>query len=121
MSKSTYKLKLKLIADILAIEDEKMLKLIYADIHAAHAKPRKAKNKDKGKDKDKKSQVDSAVELQDSTSKEPDNAYAPWTAADDQRLLELHRDGHSVKDLAATFARKQGSIETRLRKLSSRE
>jgi|GEM_PF-2491963 len=118
MSKSAHKLKLKLIADILALEDEKMLKAVYADVHAALTKPRKAKNKDKNKGKNKKTDADCAVELQDSTGIEANNAYAPWTAADDQRLLDLHREGNSVAHLATTFGRNKGSIETRLRRLS---
>lgn len=121
MSKSAHKLKLKLIAEILTIEDEKMLKLIYKDLQAAHSKPRKAKNKDKVKDKAIKFHADSAAELQNNTSQEPQNAYTPWTTADDQRLLELHREGHSVIDIATTFARRKGSIESRLRKLNSKE
>ncbi len=118
MSKSAHKLKLKLIADILTLEDEKMLKAVYADVHAALTKSHKAKNKNKNKGKNKKTDADCAVELQDSTSSEANNAYAPWTAADDQRLLDLHREGHSVEHLATTFGRNKGSIETRLRKLS---
>jgi len=120
MSKSAHKLKLKLIADILALEDDKMLKQLYEDVHAADAKSRKTKNKQKGKGKGKKLKEDSPIALLDSTTSEPTKAYAPWTAADDQHLLKLHGEGHSVEHLATTFGRKRGSIETRLRKLRSK-
>jgi len=120
MSKSAHKLKLKLIADILALEDEKMLKQLYEHVHAACAKPRKAKNKEKGKGKGKKLHADSPVALLDSITNEPTKAYAPWTEADDQRLLKLHGDGQSVSQLATTFSRGKGSIQSRLRKLSSK-
>lgn len=46
------------------------------------------------------------------------NAYAPWTADDDERLLRLNGQGLSVRDLMGEFQRNDGSIRSRLKKLT---
>ncbi len=47
------------------------------------------------------------------------NAYQPWTAEDDQRLVDLFIDGQEIKinDLVEKFGRHPGSIKARLKKL----
>jgi hypothetical protein len=45
------------------------------------------------------------------------NAYAPWTAAQEQKLLELHRKGMPVTKIAKELGRRPGGIEARLEKL----
>jgi hypothetical protein len=45
------------------------------------------------------------------------HAYERWTAADDDRLRQLSRDGKSVKEIADAFQRQPGAIRSRLGKL----
>ena len=45
------------------------------------------------------------------------NAYAKWSKEDDRLLAEKYQAGVSVKDLAAAFARNEGAIQSRLKKL----
>jgi hypothetical protein len=45
------------------------------------------------------------------------NAYKPWTADDDALLLELHRAGRTLSELAEQFGRHKGGIRSRLNKL----
>lgn len=44
-------------------------------------------------------------------------AYAPWTAEDDERLLHLHSIGTSIEDLMIVFGRNRGAIKSRIKKL----
>lgn len=48
-------------------------------------------------------------------------AYAPWSAAEDGRLLAMHRQGAPVAVLAAEFQRRPGAIRSRLAKLTGGE
>lgn len=43
---------------------------------------------------------------------------APWTPELDQKLLELHAEGKSTKELCEIFDRNRGGIQSRLKKLS---
>lgn len=47
------------------------------------------------------------------------NAFAAWTRDEEQRLLDAHRDGTSVADLARAHGRSQRAIEMRLEKLGA--
>ena len=47
----------------------------------------------------------------------PKPAARPWTALDDDALVELYRDGASFATLAATFGRSENAILTRLVRL----
>lgn len=44
-------------------------------------------------------------------------AYAPWTAEDDAKLVQMNRLGHSEEELAKEFGRGLGAIRSRLKKL----
>ncbi len=46
------------------------------------------------------------------------NAYTPWTAEQDAKLVKLFTDGkdHTIKDLTGEFGRHPGSIRARLKK-----
>ncbi|KAA1256816.1 hypothetical protein LF1_57820 [Rubripirellula obstinata] len=46
------------------------------------------------------------------------NAYRGWTPDDDQRLLDEHAAGHTIKELADMFGRQRGAIESCLAKLT---
>lgn len=48
-------------------------------------------------------------------------AYARWTAEDDERLEQLFCEGWKVKELSALFGRDPGAISSRIRKLELRE
>ena len=45
------------------------------------------------------------------------NAYQPWTAVADRRLMEQYQNGAAVADLAIEFGRHRNAIRTRLTKL----
>lgn len=45
------------------------------------------------------------------------NARAPWTSADEAKLLKRYREGASIAELAGEFGRKAGAIERRLERL----
>lgn len=47
------------------------------------------------------------------------NAYAKWSPEDDRTLLMMYRTGSTVQALAAAFARNEGAIRSRLRKLET--
>lgn len=49
--------------------------------------------------------------------KEFPNAYRPWKASDDQKLLLLFSNHKRLKELSAEFGRHEGSITKRLQKL----
>ena len=42
------------------------------------------------------------------------NAYQPWTAVADRRLMEAYTNGRSVAELAEEFGRHRNAIRTRL-------
>jgi|SRR3990172_231887 len=49
------------------------------------------------------------------------NAYAPWTQEDDNKLEQLFCEGKKTKELAQIFRRKEGAINSRIKKLELRE
>jgi hypothetical protein len=49
--------------------------------------------------------------------KEYNQAYAPWSEADDAYLRSRFREGATLEDLVSEFGRKPGGIQSRLRKL----
>lgn len=48
-------------------------------------------------------------------------AYQPWTQEDDDKLELLFCEGKKVKELAHLFARKEGAIISRIKKLELNE
>lgn len=48
-------------------------------------------------------------------------AYQPWTQEDDEKLELLFCEGEKVKELAHIFARKEGAITSRIKKLELKE
>lgn len=44
-------------------------------------------------------------------------AYEPWTAEADEKLVMLFRQGKSVKELSEIFGRTKGGIRSRINKL----
>ncbi len=49
--------------------------------------------------------------------KESNQAYAPWSEADDEYLRSRFLEGATIEDLVSEFGRKPGGIRSRLRKL----
>jgi hypothetical protein len=49
------------------------------------------------------------------------NAYERWTTEEDEKLELLFCEGKSVKELSVIFARNEGSINARIKKLELRE
>jgi len=49
------------------------------------------------------------------------NAYERWTPEDDEKLELLFCEGKTVKELSALFARNEGAINSRIKKLELRE
>lgn len=49
------------------------------------------------------------------------NAYERWTQEDDERLELLFCEGKTVQELTTIFARNEGAIESRIKKLELRE
>lgn len=46
------------------------------------------------------------------------NAYRPWTAADDDLLIALCKEGKTIKELSSLFKRNERAIRSRIRKLT---
>lgn len=46
------------------------------------------------------------------------NAYTPWTKNDDEKLVKLHEQGLSTKELCEIFGRNSGAIRSRIKKLT---
>lgn len=44
-------------------------------------------------------------------------AYEPWSAEADEKLVSLFRKGKTVKELSETFGRTKGAIRARINKL----
>lgn len=44
-------------------------------------------------------------------------AYEPWTAKADAKLIELFREGKTINELSEIFGRTRGSIRSRINKL----
>jgi hypothetical protein len=44
-------------------------------------------------------------------------AYEPWTAETDEKLILLFRQGKTVKELSEIFGRTKGGIRSRIKKL----
>jgi len=42
------------------------------------------------------------------------NAYAPWTADEEARLIERYQAGVSIGDMAQEFGRRPGALNSRL-------
>lgn len=51
------------------------------------------------------------------TKKFPENAGKPWTADEENRLIELYNNGLSKKDISKELCRTTGSVSSRLKKL----
>jgi hypothetical protein len=49
--------------------------------------------------------------------RKPPNQGRAWTAEDDERLVERHREGATEKELMAEFGRSRGGIRARLERL----
>lgn len=45
-------------------------------------------------------------------------AYAQWTKEEDQKLIELYSKGETIEELCKIFARNEGAIKSRIKKLS---
>lgn len=45
------------------------------------------------------------------------NAYRPWTPDEERRLIELFRNGRSIREIAQVLGRQVGGIQSRLQKL----
>lgn len=45
------------------------------------------------------------------------NAYAKWSQEDDALLVEMHKQGASLKEIMTRFKRNEGAIRSRLKKL----
>ena len=45
-------------------------------------------------------------------------AYAQWTKEEDQKLIELYSKGEAIEELCKIFARNEGAIKSRIKKLS---
>ena len=48
-------------------------------------------------------------------------AYLPWTEEDDNKLELLFCEGKKVKELAETFGRNVGAINSRIKKLELKD
>jgi len=48
-------------------------------------------------------------------------AYMPWTTEDDDKLESLYCEKKTIKELALIFERKEGAIESRIKKLGLEE
>ena len=48
-------------------------------------------------------------------------AYMPWSKAEDEKLELLFCEGKKIKELALIFERKEGAIESRIKKLELKE
>jgi hypothetical protein len=53
----------------------------------------------------------------DEIRKEFAKAYMPWTKEDDELLEKFFNQGKSIRELAKIFARKEGAIRSRLKKI----
>lgn len=58
-----------------------------------------------------------AKERLEKIRKKHPNAYTPWTAEDDQRLLQLYAANVGVPELARRFGRQPSAIRARLEKV----
>lgn len=58
-----------------------------------------------------------AYTLEDIRKKIGVSAYTPWTPEEEKKLVQLHNNGLSVKDIAKKLARSNGAITSRLEKL----
>lgn len=58
-----------------------------------------------------------AYTLDDVRKKVGSSAYAPWTPEEEKKLVQLHNNGLSVKEIAQKLARSNGAITSRLEKL----
>lgn len=43
--------------------------------------------------------------------------YAPWTKFDDQKLLEMHKEGRATSEIAHVLLRTDGAVQSRCRKI----
>lgn len=58
-----------------------------------------------------------AYTLDDVRKKVGSSAYAPWTPEEEKKLIQLHNNGLSAKEIAKKLARSNGAIRSRLEKL----
>ena len=59
---------------------------------------------------------DHAARLAQIKARHP-RAYAPWTENEDHSLIEMHRQGKTIADIAGRFQRQPSAIRNRLGKL----
>lgn len=45
-------------------------------------------------------------------------AYVQWTEDEDKKLIELHAMGKTIEELCKIFERNEGSIKSRIKKIS---
>ena len=69
-----------------------------------------------GKSKKKKAQTQKKTEIEQARETYS-NAYEPWTPKDDERLVELFREGKTVAELSSLFKRSENAIRMRINKL----
>ena len=62
--------------------------------------------------------VDAIVDYQ---NRRVENEGQPWSPEHDSSLLDLHRTGVPVKEIAATLRRRTGAVRARLKKLGITE
>ena len=65
--------------------------------------------------------LDNVDAIADYQSRRLENAGQPWSPEHDSVLLDLHRTGVPVKEIAATLRRRTGAVRARLKKLGITE
>lgn len=53
--------------------------------------------------------------------KERSNAYKPWSEEEENKMMMLHNDGKTTKEIAVILDRKNGAILSRLKKVRERK
>lgn len=66
-------------------------------------------------------QTDGKAYSVDKIREQHQQAYFPWTAEDDNKLELLFCEGKKTKELAQIFGRKQGAINSRIKKLELKD
>ena len=65
--------------------------------------------------------LDNVDAIADYQSRRLENEGQPWSPEHDSVLLDLHRTGVPVKEIAATLRRRTGAVRARLKKLGITE
>lgn len=60
---------------------------------------------------------DKEISYMDQQKQMHPNAYAKWSQEDDALLVEMHKQGASLKEMMTRFERNEGAIRSRLKKL----